>query len=144
MPIKILKEKKTVQKNISVFFFVLLVSIGYISAQDLTVRIENADVGKGHLMIAVFNSGGDFPNNSFREQRIVVTERTMAVTFPNLPIGQYAVSVYQDSNDNGKLDTLIFGIPKEKYGFSNDARLPDYEKCLFDFNGDTTIKIQIK
>ena len=131
-------------KKFSVFFFVLIVSIGYISAQDLTVRIENADVGKGHLMIAVFNSEDNFPNKSFSEQRIAVTDRTMVITFPGLPAGKYAVSVYQDSNNNGKLDTMIFGIPKEKYGFSNDARMPNYEKCRFEFNGNTDITIQIK
>jgi len=131
-------------KKFSVFFIVLIVNIGYISAQDLTVRIENADVGKGYLMIAVFNSESNFPNKSFSEQRIAVTDRTMAITFTDLPAGQYAVSVYQDSNNNGKLDTMLFGIPKEKYGFSNDVRMPNYEKCRFDFNGDTIISIQIK
>jgi len=120
------------------------VSIGHISAQDLTVKIENADIGKGYLMIAVFNNGNDFPNNSFREQRTAITDKIMVITFPNLPTGQYAVSVYQDSNDNGKSDTLVFGIPKEKYGFSNGARQPNYENCLFNFNDDMTVTIQIK
>jgi len=131
-------------KKFLVFFFVFAASAGGLFAQDLTVRIENADIGKGHLMIAVFNNENDFPNRTFREQRIAVTDRTMVIKFPNLPTGQYAVSVYQDSNDNEKLDTLLFGIPKEKYGFSNDIRLPNYEKCLFDFNGNMTISIQIK
>jgi len=127
-----------------VFLFILIAGIGCISAQDLTVRIENADISKGHLMIAIYNNASDFLNNSFREERIEVIERTMIIVFPNLPAGQYAISVFQDSNDNGKLDTLIFGIPKEKYGFSNGIRLPNYEKCVFDFNGDKTISIQIK
>jgi uncharacterized protein (DUF2141 family) len=131
-------------KKYFALFFVLIVSIGYVSAQNLTVRIENADIGKGHLMVGVFNSESDFPNKTFRDQRITITERTMEIIFPNLPTGRYAVSVYQDSNDNGKLDTLLFGIPKEKYGFSNDVRLPNYEKCIFDFNGNMTITIQIK
>jgi uncharacterized protein (DUF2141 family) len=99
---------------------------------------------KYYYMVAIFNSQNDFPDISFREQLIAVTYRSMAVTFSNLPIGQYAIAVYQDSNDNGKLDTLLFGIPKEKYGFSNGARLPNWEKCLFDFKGDMTITIQIK
>lgn len=132
------------RKKYFVFFFVLTVSIGYISAQNLTVQIENANIDNGPLMIAVFNNERDFPSNSFREERIAVTDKTMTITFPNLPLGQYAVSVYQDSNNNGILDTAIFGIPKEKYGFSNGVRLPRYKKCLFDFNGDMTIVVQIK
>jgi len=131
-------------KKVFVFFFVLIVGLGCVYAQDLTVQVENADVGKGHLMIAIFNNGKDFPNKSFREQRIPVTEKTMTIVFPDLPVGQYAVSVYQDSNDNEMLDTMIFGIPKEKYGFSNGVRMPDYEKSLINFNGNTSVKIQIK
>jgi uncharacterized protein (DUF2141 family) len=34
-----------------------------------------------------------------------------------LPI---AISVYHDKNDNGKLDKNSFGLPTERYGFSND------------------------
>jgi uncharacterized protein (DUF2141 family) len=128
-----------------VFFFVFMVSVGFLFAHDLTVRIENSDIGKGYLMIAVFNSESDFTNNNtFRVQRAAVTDKTMVITFPNLPEGKYVVSVYQDSNDNCQLDTGILGIPKEKYGFSNNIRLPNYEKCLFEFNGDKTITIQIK
>jgi len=127
-----------------VFVFLLLVSIGFISAQNLTVRIENAVIGRGYLMIAVNNNEADFPNTGFRVLRIAVTDQVMVVVFSNLPMGQYAVSVYQDANDNGKLDTNIFGIPTEKYGFSNGIRMPNWNKCVFDFNGDKTITIQLK
>jgi uncharacterized protein (DUF2141 family) len=54
------------------------------------------------------------------------------------------VSVYQDSNNNGQLDKNIFGIPKEKYGFSNNAGRPDYRKCVFDFDTDMTVTISLK
>jgi uncharacterized protein (DUF2141 family) len=36
-----------------------------------------------------------------------------------LPTGQYVISIYQDSNENGKLDSNLIGIPKEKFGFTN-------------------------
>jgi uncharacterized protein (DUF2141 family) len=101
-------------------------------------------IGRGYLMIAVNNNEADFPNTGFRVLRIAVTDQVMVVVFSNLPMGQYAVSVYQDANDNGKLDTNIFGIPTEKYGFSNGARMPNWNKCVFDFNGDKTITIQLK
>jgi len=131
-------------KKILALIFLLIAGIGYLSAQDLTLRIENADIGKGHLMIGIFNNADDFPSKTFREQSAAVTDKTMVITFPDLPAGQYAVSVFQDSNDNGKLDTAIFGIPSEKYGFSNGVRLPNYKKCLFDFNNDMTVTVQIK
>lgn len=40
----------------------------------------------------------------------------------NIPAGTYAISLYHDKNDNNKLDTGWFGIPKEPYGCSNGAK----------------------
>lgn len=71
----------------------------------------------------------------------------MAV-FQNLPAGEYAVSVYHDENNNKKMDTNFFGIPKEGVGASNNARghlgPPKYKDAKFLFNGKSqTIQIQI-
>ena len=35
-----------------------------------------------------------------------------------LPEGEYVISIYQDLNANGKLDTNLVGIPKEPVGIS--------------------------
>ena len=37
----------------------------------------------------------------------------------DLASGEYLFSIFQDNNDNGKLDTNLLGIPKELFGFSN-------------------------
>jgi uncharacterized protein (DUF2141 family) len=74
----------------------------------------------------------------------MATASVMVVTFADLPEGTYVVSVYQDSNDNEQLDKNIFGIPKEKYGFSNNPGRPNYGKSLFDFRHDMTITIRLK
>ena len=44
------------------------------------------------------------------------------MTFKDIPVGIYAVSVFHDENDNGKLDTNSFGIPNEQFGCSNNAK----------------------
>ena len=41
-------------------------------------------------------------------------------TIPDLPPGEYAVVVYRDANDNGRLDKNFIGIPREDLGFSNN------------------------
>ena len=43
------------------------------------------------------------------------------VTLPQVPAGRYAVQATHDENGNAKVDTALFGIPKEGVGFSNDA-----------------------
>lgn len=51
-------------------------------------------------------------------------------------------------NANGKMDTAAFGLPTEKFGFSNDAEgvmgPPSYEKCSFTFAEDMTLVIHLK
>ena len=70
-------------------------------------------------------------------------------TIDNLAFGYYVVSAFHDANTNGDIDTGLFGIPTEDYGFSNNARgsfgPPDFEDALFEFkqSGQTlTIKIE--
>ncbi len=61
---------------------------------------------------------------------------------------KYAIKVYHDENSNLKLDTNIMGIPKEKWGVSNnvEAKLgpPDFKKMLFEVKSDITIQIRLK
>lgn len=46
---------------------------------------------------------------------------TQSVVFTNLKPGAYAVIVFQDANDTGKLAEDWLGKPMECYGFSNNA-----------------------
>jgi len=67
----------------------------------------------------------------------------VTVVFNDLAPGNYAASVFHDVNKNGELDTNWIGIPKEAYGFSNNARgtmgPPDYEDCVFQVNSKSVI-----
>ena len=47
------------------------------------------------------------------------------------PQKKYAIDVFFDENDNYKPDKNIFGISKEKYGFSNNI-LPVIRPATFD------------
>ena len=131
-------------KKKTIFMIFLIMGTGYIFAQTLTIRVENAEIGRGYLMIGVFNDENSFPNSYFRGKRIAVTDTVMEVSFSDLPFGQYAVSVFQDKSGSGRLSTGIFGIPIERYGFSNDIRRPNFLGALFDFYGNMTITIRIR
>jgi len=49
------------------------------------------------------------------------------------------MAVIHDENMNGKLDTNWLGIPKEGYGFSNNARgvagAPSFSAASFQYEG---------
>ncbi|MEQ1668750.1 MAG: DUF2141 domain-containing protein, partial [Sulfuriferula sp.] len=50
------------------------------------------------------------------------TKGVMTATFNSLPAGNYAIIVYHDENDNGKLDLRLGMFPKEGYGLSNNLK----------------------
>ena len=62
--------------------------------------------------------------------------------------GEYAISLFVDSNGNKKLDKNFFGIPKEQYGFSNNVmgRMspPTFDQAKFMIEGPTTQNIKLR
>ncbi len=92
------------------------------AAASLKVDVQDIEHPKGTLMIAVFNTQADFTKNeAVQGKRIPVKDAAMAVRFDDLPSGTYAIKMFQDVNDNGKLDMRGGLIPTEPFGFSNDA-----------------------
>lgn len=73
------------KKNI-ILGILLVMGIGHLYAQTLTIRVENADIGKGDLMVCIFNDEKTFPDNYFRGEKITVSGRIMTIAFKDLPI----------------------------------------------------------
>ncbi|MTI88685.1 MAG: DUF2141 domain-containing protein [Balneolaceae bacterium] len=88
------------------------------------LKIHGIDKIKGEVRIAVFNSKETYADkkDSFRSAVVSVESDTVSWEFAEFPFGEYAIAVYHDENMNGEMDTNLLGIPKEDYGFSNNAR----------------------
>jgi uncharacterized protein (DUF2141 family) len=117
----------------------------------LTVNLTNFRNSKGHAGLTIFKGEDGYPKSPDKAVRVmyipIVNNKAVAV-IDNLSEGEYAISVYHDENDNKKMDSNFFGIPKEGVGASNDARghmgPPKYNDAKFIFHGNTqTITIQI-
>jgi uncharacterized protein (DUF2141 family) len=118
---------------------------------SLTVVVPGLASNDGKVIIALFNSAEDFEKEGdIVSSAFVEPEDQRAVwTFGDLPFGEYALRLFHDANDNEKLDTNWMGIPKEPYGFSNDARgkfgPPGYEAAKFLFESDgMTLEIKLE
>ena len=102
--------------------------------QSLKLLVKGFETLDGVIKIAVYNNADSFLKKAPLEI--------------SLPVGVYAVSLYQDANNNGRLDTGTFGIPVEKYGFSNDAEgfmgPPSFKSCAFNLDRDSIIAITLK
>ena len=92
------------------------------SGARLTVTLEGGKPGEGEFVVGLFDAEESWLKDVVREARVAVDEEGRAVvSFEGLPTGMFAISSYQDRNENGKIDTFL-GIPREPYAFSNDAR----------------------
>lgn len=106
------------------------------AAATLTIEIVGATNNKGHIAVAVFATSDGFPKDDARalhRARAAIDGASLSstVTLTDLPAGNYAVSVFHDYNDSGKLETNFFGIPSKGYGFSNNPR-PSMRAARFD------------
>ena len=116
---------------------------------DLTVVIKGAESDQGKVLIALSTNAADFKSkdNAFKVGSVSISEGKAKHIFKNISTGEYAIKVFHDENSNGELDTNFLGIPREKYGFSNNPEvfgLPSFEKVRFDFKSSTTIEIILK
>ena len=96
---------------------------GSIAAQTLTVEISGIKNDQGKILLQLFDSNENYQSNkAYSANMIKAKKGVVSVTFNNLVAGEYAIRYFHDENDNGQLETNLFGMPVEGYGFSNNAK----------------------
>jgi|SaaInlStandDraft_1057018.scaffolds.fasta_scaffold01308_5 uncharacterized protein (DUF2141 family) len=144
--------KQILTKKKRLFIILIFSTVLYVSGQEketytLTVNISGLDSNKGTLIVGIYTNENDFLKNQFRSDVIKIKNNEAYVIFKNLAAGEYAVSFIHDENNNNKMDTNLFGIPKEKYGCSNNARgfmgPPKYIDAKFKLIKNRTIEISM-
>lgn len=89
----------------------------------------------GTVYIAIYNKPDYFGNPRKAMRKIISNpeKSSLTATAENLPEGDYAIAVYQDINDNKKIDKNLLGIPTEPFAFSNNVRpivsAPTFKQC---------------
>ncbi len=113
----------------------------------ISVEFSGMESDKGNLYVALYNSEKDFLKNNFKGAIVKIQKQKALVKFKDVPEGVYAVSCFHDANDNKKMDTNFFGIPKEPIGISNDAKgfmgPPKYKDAKFLVNKDLNLKVTV-
>ena len=113
---------------------------------DLTIEILGMSTDTGKVFVAIYDTKEHFLKKG-KGTHTVVKDKKAVAYFKNLKKGDYAVSLFHDENDNKIMDTKIFGIPKEPYGFSNDATgfmgPPKFKDAKFNLDTDKTITIRV-
>jgi len=109
--------------------------VGHAAAAELTVRVEGVKKAAGTIHIAVFDEAGWSANTAVAGGTVTAGEGAELI-LTDLAPGTYGIKLYQDADENGKLNLGLLGIPSEPYGFSNDVSVrtgpPRFGKASFE------------
>jgi len=109
-------------KRILFFIFFAIIFIGNIFADD-TVRfaleITGINVNQGKIYLKIYSNDRDYRSDiSYAAFILESTSQSIVHSFDILE-GEYLIAIFQDTNNNGQLDTNFLGFPREPVGLSN-------------------------
>jgi len=118
---------------------------------NLEVKIDKIKNDNGDILIGLYSNEQSFPRHVADGKIIKASMDGVTVEFTDLKPGLYAISVLHDENSNKDMDQNGIGIPKEGYGFSNNAKAsfgpPSFQKAKIELQlgqKDTIISIDMK
>ena len=114
-----------------------LTSLGQIS---LTIEISELRNNNGQILLAFTNEKGEKITGITQN----IADHKCVIVVNDLKQGKYAFKYFHDENKNETLDVSWMKIPKEGYGFSNNAKgtfgPPSFGKTIFEITENTTVK----
>ncbi|WP_232835014.1 DUF2141 domain-containing protein [Pleomorphovibrio marinus] len=118
---------------------------------ELEIVITNTKDNQGVVQILLFKDKEGFPDSpekAFKSLSVPVENNQAQITVSDLPDGTYAISTFHDPDADGKMRKGLFGIPKDRYGFSNNASgtmgPPSFEDAAFEITQGKKNQINIK
>lgn len=124
-------------------------------AATVTVEVHNIEKN-GEMHLAIYDDAAVFENDNGEKggaargiiDGVIAEVGTGTATYSfELPKGTYAIGIFVDANYNNEMDRNFFGVPKEQYGFSNDAKgsfgPPSFKDASFTVSGDITLAINL-
>ena len=126
-----------------------ILTAGVLSAQNSSINVEinNIKNSKGYIALALYDSEKNFTKKDLKSTKVNAKKGKISVRFDNLPEGNYAIAILHDENSNEKMDFNMLGIPKEDYGFSNNAKgvlaPPKFKDASFKLSANEAKKVKI-
>ncbi len=118
-------------------------------AYDIEVTVDGLKSDDGQLSVGLYIDAETFPDHGkeYIGRHVMITQNRAVITFKKLSPQDYALALYHDANNNGRLDKDFLGIPTEAYSFSNGATAlfgsPSFNKAKFTLTEDTTFSISL-
>jgi uncharacterized protein (DUF2141 family) len=118
--------------------------------KPLNLTIENLGSPTAPVLIGLYGTGNKFLNetDTFKKYKFVPNGDILTASITDLDYGTYAMALFQDMDNDGKIERNFIGIPKDPYAFSNNVRpafkAPSFEDCCFEYSEDeNTVEISM-
>lgn len=132
--------KSTLLLILLLFIFIPIKSF---SQYSLTIEINGFRNEKGNVLYELFDQN----HKSLEVGTLVISNKKCIVVLDNLKPSKYGFNYIHDENKNKKLDTKMLIIPKEGFGYSNNADgkfgPPAFDKWTFEVKDNTHLNLNI-
>lgn len=140
------------KRILKIFLMVTFLTNAQLFAIDLDIEIQNRKSTSSKISCGIFDKEEGFPSNP--EKRLIGAvgelspDNKTICKFKGLSAKKYAVSVLEDLNGNGKMETTMVGFPKEPWGVSKNAPMhvfgpPTFEEAAFQLTANMIIQIKL-
>ncbi|WP_422000527.1 DUF2141 domain-containing protein [Reyranella sp.] len=98
----------------------------------------------GSIRCGLFNSPSTFPKDGQEYKGAVapIANGQATCTFADVPPGTYAVAYFKARPGQTKMETGLFGMPQDPYGFSRNATIgmgpPPFNSAAYAYPGGPT------
>lgn len=133
------------------FLLICIISTFTLQAHARKVTVNFSDLSKrtGKILFAIYDSADEFPKGKPIHHGSVEVNKKAKIARASFDLeeGEYALSAFLDENGNEELDTNLFGVPSERFGFSGNPRIltgpPEYEDSAFDLKKSQTLDVKL-
>ncbi|HKV17271.1 MAG TPA: DUF2141 domain-containing protein [Reyranella sp.] len=115
------------------------------TANTITVPVEGLRNDLGVVRCGLYASAKGFrePGKEFKGVTAAISGGKATCVFADVPPGTYAVAVFHAEHNEARLETGMFGKPKQGYGFSRDAKgsmgPPSFDAAAYAYPGGPSV-----
>ena len=106
-----------------ILFFILACVLATGGFANDTIRfaleITGINVNQGQIYVKIYSNDRDYRNDIPCAVYVLESASQIIVYSFDIPEGEYLIALFQDTNNNGQLDTNFLGFPREPVGLSN-------------------------
>ncbi|MDX2469326.1 MAG: DUF2141 domain-containing protein [SAR324 cluster bacterium] len=115
----------------------------------LTVNVKGIEKQEGSIRVALYDQTKTFLTKNWLVGKVAEANAPeVTLIFEGLKRGNYAVSIFQDYDNNEELDKNFVGAPTEPYAFGNDAfgifGPPSFEESTITLSETQEITINLR